>query len=88
MERQDRHERHERERHLHEEDRLPAEQLRQDAARARPERRAEDAGGNPDARRARSATRSLGEQVESGDDEERRPDRLDAARGNEQLERP
>ena len=34
------------------------------------------------------ATRRLGEEIESGDDDERCPDRLDAARGNEHLERP
>ena len=34
-----------------------------------------------------SATRRLGKKIESGDDDERCPDRLDAARGDEQLER-
>ena len=84
----ERRKRHESERHLHEEDRPPAEQLGQDAARARPERRAEDARCHPDARRARTATRRLGKEIERGDDDERRSDRLDAARGDEQLERP
>jgi hypothetical protein len=36
----------------HEEDRLPAEELRQDPAGGRPERRADDAGRDPDAQRS------------------------------------
>ena len=84
----ERHKRHESERHLHEEDRPPAEQLGQDAARPRPERRPENARCHPDARRVRTAARRLGKQVERGDDDERRSDRLDTARGDEQLERP
>ena len=86
-ERHERYERRKRERHLHEEDRSPAEQLGQDAAGARPERGAENARGHPDARRASDAARRLGKEIESGDDEERCPDSLDTARGDEQLER-
>ena len=52
-----------------------------------PERRAEDAGGDPDARRASAAARRLGQKVKSGDDDERRTDGLNAARGDEHLER-
>ena len=88
MESHDRHECHERERYLHEEDRSPAEQLGQDAACARPERRPENARSDPDACRTGDATRRRGKEIESSDDDERCPDRLDAARGNEHLERP
>ena len=55
---------HERERHLREEDRLPAEELREDPAGGRPERRAEHAGGDPDAERALVAALDLREEVE------------------------
>ena len=87
-ERKERRKWRESERYLHEEDRPPAEQLGQDAARARPERRAEDARRYPDACRARTAPRRLGQEIERGDDDERCSDRLDAARCDEHLERP
>ena len=78
---------HERDRHLREEDRLPAEELREDPSRGRPERRAEHARGDPDAQRALVAALDLREEVERRGDDQRRADRLDAARGDEHLER-
>ena len=78
---------HERERHLREEDRLPAEELREDAAGGRAERGAEHARGDPDAQRALVARSRLREEIERGGDDERGADRLDAARADEHVER-
>ena len=51
-------------RHLHEEDRLPAQELRQDPSGGGPERRAEHTGGDPDVERALVGALEVREEIE------------------------
>ena len=71
---------------MREEDRLPSEKLREDAADRGAEGRPEHAGGDPDAQRTLLAL-ELREEVERRRDHQGRPDRLHAARADEHLER-
>ena len=68
---------------LDDEDRLPAEQLRQDPADRGPERGAEDPGERPDPRRRSVRSRRGGEQPERGADDGRARDALNGACADE-----
>jgi hypothetical protein len=78
---------HERKWNLREEDRLPAEKLRENPTGGAPERGAEHTGGHPDAKRALVAALDLREEIERGRNDQRRADRLDAARTDERRTR-
>ena len=77
----------ENDRRLDEEDRLPAEQLSQDAADGRPKRGADDSGKRPDPRSARIRSGGLAEEVERGTHHGRPRNALDRATRDEHTER-
>jgi len=77
----------ERERRLQHEDRLPAEELRENSSERRPHRRADDPGERPDPSRRGVRARGLGEQIECGDDDRGARDTLDSAQRHEHAER-
>ena len=80
--------RREGDRRLQQEDPLPAGELRERAAHRRPDGRAGHAGRRPGARRARASPSRADEQLERGGHQRRRADGLDAARGQQHVERP
>ena len=69
------------------EDRLPRDQLREQTADRRPERRARDAGDGPHAHRALLAARELRQQLERRADRRGAAHALDGARPDQEAER-
>ena len=75
------------ERHLGHEDRLPRDQLREQAADRGPERRAGHAGGGPDAHGPALAAGQRGQQLERRAHRRRAADALHGARPDQERER-
>ena len=74
-------------RRLHEEDRLPTQQLGEDPTDGGPERGADDPGERPDASRACLRSCSLAQEVERRADDGRSCDTLKSATCDEHTER-
>ena len=72
---------------LHDEDRLPPEQLGEEPADSRPARGAEDSGEGPDPRRRGVRSHRSGEQPQRGADDGGARDSLDGAGGDQHAER-
>ena len=79
--------RDQRERHLGDEDRLPRDQLREQAADRGPERRARHAGRGPHAHGPALAARELGQQLERRAHGRRAADALHGARPDQERQR-